>query len=241
MARDSSSYFTFKGLKSTDMGVRLRSYPEIPSPVERGEELEAAGRDGDYWLADNSNDVVKLKIQFEVLDDINTLRTVRAWLTGSGRLSFSDLEGQEYVARLGTTGTTFTRMCVGRLLGTVNFVLQPYAYIVPEAEDITIITTAAIIENQGTVSAYPKITIEGNGDFSLTIGSTTIFLEGVEDGIVIDSELMDALNLDENMLLNSKVGGDFPIIPTGTSYVSWVLEDGASISKVTIKPRWRVI
>ena len=129
------------------------------------------------------------------------------------------------------------------------FSCQPFARLWPEAEPIEITSSGTPLRNPGTAPSLPRIEIIGSGDFSLTIGMQTMFFIGVESGIIVDSELLDALTLDGSLLANGKIDGDFFEIPPGESVVQW-LEGGideedestpGSIEKVTITPRWRCI
>ena len=84
-----------------------------------------------------------------------------------------------------------------------------------------------------------------------TIGGETIYFEGVSDGgIIVDSELMDALSYDGTALANDKISGQPWLLQPGSLTVSWDFDpDGVdeatgdllnnSVTSVEILPRWR--
>ena len=80
--------------------------------------------------------------------------------------------------------------------------------------------------------------MEGAGDVVLAIGTQVVEIEGLEDGIIIDSELGDCFNLTESALLNGKVtlmDDGFPTLAPGANIISWT----GNVTKVTVTPRWR--
>jgi phage-related protein len=63
-------------------------------------------------------------------------------------------------------------------------------------------------------------------------------LEGVSGGAILDTELMDVLNLAGTQLLNNIATLDeFPTLKPGTNIVSWT----GNVTRLTITPRWRNI
>lgn len=243
MARLNSEWFEFAGIKSTDMGVRMMD-PHVRGRGEwRGKSLTASGRSGDYWRTDGAYETITIKRQLRVPG--SQLDSVAAWLTGSGRLRFSYQGDRAYDARI-SKAIEFKRTVPGTdplFDCDVTFVLQPFARLYPEAENIVITASGTAIPggNPGTAPSLPRVKITGSGDFSLTIGIETIFFSDVTDGIIVDSERMDALSYDGLTLANDHMGGTPFSIQPGYNVVSWMLEDGASISKVEITPRWRYI
>ena len=130
---------------------------------------------------------------------------------------------------------------------TVAWTCAPHRRLYPDAEPITITSSGTAIDNPGTAAALPRVEITGNGDFSITIGMQTAFFRGVEGGIIVDSELGDALTTDGAQLANDRMDGELYAIQPGTNVVSWLTggedEDGnattGSVSQVRITPRWR--
>ena len=87
--------------------------------------------------------------------------------------------------------------------------------------------------NPTGIQARPLISIAGSGDITLLVGTQIIELEGIEDGIIIDSELQEAYW--EGVLKNSCMTGEFPVLGEGHTAISWT---GGTVTRVTIIPRW---
>ena len=163
---------------------------------------------------------------------------VLAWLTGSGRLRFSDEPDRSYRARAikGITRTQpYARFAAQKF--TATFDCQPFRYLYPEPQSVAF-AEAGDIENPGTAASCPKVWVYGSGDITLSVGSCLMAFEGVTGGVVVDSELMDVMNLTETQLMNGCAQMDeFPQLEPGTNHVAW----SGEVTKVVIEPRWRYI
>ena len=96
-------------------------------------------------------------------------------------------------------------------------------------------TSTFTITNPGNIPSEPVITVTGSGDITLMVGTTIIELEGISGGITIDTPLMEAYKGAES--LNAKMTGDFPTLPSGSVPIS----TSGSVTRVTIKPNWRLV
>ena len=131
----------------------------------------------------------------------------------------------------------------------VTFSCQPFPRVWPEAKPFPVTASGAQFTNPGTAPALPRIEIVGSGSFMLTIGKQTMTFTNVEGGIIVDSELGDALTLDGALLANDKIDGELFQIQPGWNVVNWLLggssddedDQPGSIQKITITPRWRYL
>ena len=163
------------------------------------------------------------------------LDAVGDWLDGAGELTLGSLPGYAYRAQV-INQIPFTRLLQGNggyMCFTPIFRCQPFRYEATPCADI-VYTQPGEIVNPGNVDARPLIRVEGSGDVMVQAGMGA-FLYGLEDGIIIDSEMEDCLTLDGANLLNDKLDGEFPRIPPGTWQVTWT----GNVTRVTITPRWR--
>ena len=239
MNRLKEAWFEFAGQRSDAMGIQLTKMPTRGMAAEKGTFQEVAGRSGAVWLPEDGFGTVEVRVECYVPD--GKMDAIACWLTGAGLLRFSDEPDRAYDARIAkgfSRSNPLPRFSMQQF--TVVFVCQPFRRLYPEAAAITVTASGTSIEQQGTAEAFPRVEIHGSGSFSMTIGMTTMFFTDISEGIVVDSELMDALDLSEAQLLNNSVSGDFFVLdPQGTCVLSWILDDGASISEVLITPRWR--
>lgn len=243
--RITEAWFEFKGIRSADMGVQLKSLPTRTVPAQKYTRKSVSGRDG--TLAVSGGEYGDVAVQQEV-DVIDTDRTaeILGWLSGSGDLRFSDEPDliyknasieKEYQRKFIIPRATAQRF-------TVKWTCEPFRREYAENSDITITASGTTIDNPGTAESLPRIEIIGSGDFSLTIGMQTLYFTGVEDGIIIDSEIGDAFTADGSLLANEKTEGELFRIQPGASVVSWLTggeDSDGTIAQIVIKPRWRYV
>ncbi len=249
MKRLTEAWFEFKGLRSDEMGIFLKQMPVRSLPGRNVTRKTVAGRHGSLAYGDITYKDTKVRIECDVRDE-SKLPSILAWLTGDGLLRFSDEPNLAYDASI---DAEYSRSSIqARLSGqrfTITWNCQPFRREYPEAEDLTI-TQALTFNNPGTAPALPRIEIRGSGDFSLTIGMQTVFFSNVVGGgIIVDSELGDALNIEGNQLANECMDGELFKIQPGYNGISW-LEGGTdddgnatpgNVTAVIITPRWRYI
>lgn len=240
MKRLTEAWFSFKGIDSRKMGVFFKQMPARYIPGRNITRKHASGVDGLYAYGDGSYNDAKVQMELDIRDE-EKLIDVLAWLSGSGELVFSDEPNLAYDASI---EREFSRASIApRLTGqrlTVMWVCKPFRRIIPAAEPVTF-TAAGRINNPGTVYSRPKITIEGDGDFDLYINTQRMSFTGVQDGVVLDCEKMDAFNLEESLTINECAYGAFFYMEPGVNMISWVEGDGGDVRSVTIEPRWRCI
>lgn len=239
IARTWNRWFSFRDRSSDEFGIKLLSAFEYVKAASRGISSTAAGRSGTIWTPDGSNESISFKLRVHV--PRTRIVEVKQWLSGSGWLVFSEIQGFAYRARC-IQEIRFTRVSQGNIslyAGEIEFECDPWQYFYPQSSEIALSTAGTKIVNPGTAASQPVITIVGSGSFSLTIGIQTMWFTDVVDGIVIDSEAMDTLTLDGSAPLNAKVSGALFEIQPGENFATWTLEDGASITSAVILPRWR--
>lgn len=240
MRRLTEAWFRFKGIDSRDMGIWLKQMPVRYLPGRNVTRLRAAGVDGTYRGGDETYNDVKVMLECDLRDDTK-MTDVAAWLSGSGELVFSDEPDLAYDASI---EKEFSRASITPKMSgqrfTVMWTCHPFRRMIPEAAPIVLTAQGSII-NPGTIYSQPQITIAGNGDFSLTINTQTMFFTEIEGGVILDCQLMDAFDIASPVTVNDQVYGAFFKLQPGVNMVSWTTEYGATIKSVTIEPRWRCI
>ena len=232
--------FIFRGIDSRDIGVVVEDMFDVHRPKRNVQTIQVPGRDGRLTQDDGTYDTYTISGKINCFGA--PLSDVYAWLSGSGDLILGD-EPTRSIRASATAQIKNTRFrcdgCYDSL--QVSFDCQPFRYHVEQTEganDITLDGNPDTVTNPGTAESAPKIKIEGTGDVVLTIGTQIVEIDGLEDGIIIDSELGDCFNLTETALLNGKVtlmDEDFPTLAPGENIISWT----GNVTKITITPRWR--
>ena len=250
MKRLNEAWFEFKGVRSDEMGILLKQMPVRSRPGRNINRKSVAGRHGSLTYGDATYKDVTVRLECDVRDETK-LPSILAWLTGEGPLRFSDEPGFVYDA---SVDKEYSRSSIqARMSGqrfTITWTCNPFRRLHEEPEIFVFTTPAGTLDNPGTAPSLPKVEIRGSGTFSLTIGMQTVYFTDVKGGgIIVDSEIGDALNLEENQLANECMNGPLFKIQPGYNGVSWIAggedDEGNAVpgvvTAVLITPRWRYI
>jgi phage-related protein len=243
-------WIEFGGVRNDAVGLEPLSTLKRSRPAVKGKSFQIAGRDGDIWCPDGSMEPVPVKIDLAMTGTPTDIPTVNAWLRGTRLLRDSAMPSRAQKARVEKAivyQSMTPRMQQQKL--TVEFMCQPFYYMYPEAADVVANAVGNAISlqivNPLNRESAPIIEISATGNFSLTLTNDTnvqdIAFEGVPaGGILLDSELKDALKPDYTLLYNGYMHGDFPLLPCGTTTVQVTADDAdAAIASIRISPRWR--
>ena len=240
--------FRWKGILASAMGVMIQEMPQYVKPQQRTNPITVLGRSGTLTpRADLGYEPVSYTVQCALAAGADR-QAVYTWLQGSGMLILGSLPEYAYEAEI--TAQIDYRLFVDGDEGgwedfTVIWSCQPYRYQASPDANIEIDGGAeqpVTIHNPGNVDAAPIITLhDAEGDITLTIGGQAVKLESIEDGCIIDCDMLDCCDMDRANLLNAQMTGDFPTIPPGDSQLTWTLGDGSQVTKIEIQPMWRWI
>ena len=237
MARSDAAWIAFKGIRSSDMGLRVAKLPDVPIAGERGKAVEIPGRDGSLWLPDDSFEAVTMKAELELTPGAD-LNAVANWLTGSGELVLSDMSEYGFRARV-AKGFDIARgaFAAGKRKLSVSFICAPFRYQAgsPAMEPIT---AAGLFAGDGNWPALPAITVYGSGDINLMVNDVSVLMTGVDGHITLDCEAMmafrDGVNASPKVTLMSD-DDLWPRLDPASNRISW----SGSVTRVIIEPRWR--
>lgn len=239
MARRDDLWISFKGISSASMLLKTLAIPDRIGAADRGSSAEVLGRDGDLWVSGHSKKPVIMPVPMRMKKGASRTEIMR-WLSGSGRLIFSDDPDYFYRARVNGE-VTFPRFALdGNIYDGVDveFSCQPYKYSLAGAEPLPDITDSTFIENPGNVPAHPLVTVYGTGDINLMIGGNTLLLSDVDGYITVDLDAKMAFKDGENQSLKVTVVNDddlWPELVPGMNAISW---SGAA-DKIVMIPYWR--
>ena len=237
------NYFEYKGIRSSDMGIRIESKNVFSGPEFEMDFLPIPGRDGD--LISGSGRFPNVQVTYSVFVPAKSISELSAKITAIKAWLYSGLNG--YHALSDTYDTEFTRRAVfaGKMdiedelnrigIFTVSFSCQPYRYAVDGLTEI-VLTNGSVINNPYPFVSKPMITFTGIGAGTLTIQSedsnaTWSFTD--TDRLTIDSEQMLCYSGTESR--NDTVSGDgFPLLHPGENTIAFA----GGITAVSVLPRW---
>ena len=218
------------------IGITVTDLPEIILPEERVTFTDIPGLSGSLAQTEGV-DVYKditLAVKCYCPDPTPAaVAVIAAYFRGAGRLELPNWPDGYYEARV-VNQIPFAKILRGNTARTftVNFRCKPFLHLY-SGETAQEIQSGDFLLNPTGIQAKPLITITGSGDITLLVGTQIIELTGIEDGIILDSELQEAYYGDT--LLNANMTGAFPVLGEGNTAISWT---GGAVTSVSIKPRW---
>lgn len=224
---------TFKGEDSTRHSIIPVRRPDVPAPEENIEEITVPGRDGILTISEGTYKQIVIPIEFNYMSDPDRwgeiFRRAKKWLTGSGKLIFSDDAGHFYKALYcRITDTERRSHRIGAF--TAEFTCDPYIYCSEGEKEIQ---ATGEIYNPGA-RCCPIYRIAGEGLCEISVNGN-IFRANIGQEIIIDSEKMLAYKNDGTSR-NTDVNGDYSDL--------WLIPGDNTISVtpgffISMQPGWR--
>ena len=233
------NYIELNGQSSNEIiGLLIQQLPPISKPKMRTQVDEIDGRAGDIvtqlgFSAYDKIVEIGLYSNFDI-DDVIT------YFNGSGKVVFSNEPDKYYNYQI-LDHIDYERLIRFRT-AKVKFHVQPFKYSAVEGvlkftsftnDEITVI-------NNGNYISKPIITITGSGTINLSLNGYQIFVIDMGDNeqIVIDTNLMEAYNPTNQVLLNRSVTGNYDnfSLNVGKNTISW----SGTISEIDVEnySRW---
>ena len=219
-------------------GFIVQALPPISKPKIRTQVEEIEGRDGDIvtplgYSAYDKTLKIGLYGNYRIDDIIS-------YFDSSGVVTFSNEVDKFYRYQI-VDQIDFERLVRFRT-ATVKFHVQPFKYSRVETKKVFTITrdevTSVRVRNSGNTISRPIVTIEGEGNVSLSLNGKSILAInfGEDRSITIDTERMEAYS--GNVLKNRHVAGDYDnfALNVGINTISW----SGKIKKITLEnyTRW---
>lgn len=224
----------FAGITSSSLGVILPEYYGRKLPSRRVSTKTIPGKHGsileDEEVYDNYTDRYTLCwIPENTSDD-----QVFSWLKQDGYHKLVDSRFSEAyrMARVASIdGVENHRDCYHET--EVSFDCQPQAFLFSGQQPIEVYSGTVLLNPTG-YKALPLIEITGSGTAKLTVGSVTVSILGIPNGILfLDSDTQNAY--DSTGYQNGKISAlEFPFLASGKTQISWT----GGITQVKVTPRW---
>lgn len=215
------------------MGLWVKELPPPARAEERVENIEIPGRAGHLTMKQGAN-VLNSRLMECIVQAPYTadFEAILAWLTGEGKVIFSNNENRVYEAEI-TAEIKFDKVSNSIKEATIPFFVQPYKSQNPPEADITITGTSGSITNPGNVESLPIVEIDCTGDIKVTLGGEPMEFAGIDTKITVDCGAEIILDKEGN-LWTGTYGGDFWKLQPGTVTVS-----ATQSCTLKITPKWR--
>jgi predicted phage tail component-like protein len=225
----------FNNEASLDLGVKVVSRPDIPSPQPRVKEIDIPGANGKQYEIEGYEDI-EISVAFNFTDKENMyerFRRCKKWINDikDNKLIFSDNRGIFYrVNYAKITSNERIMKVIGKF--TVTFNCEPFAYEI-EGQNEIVINRETIVFNGGDLESKPIIKIKGEGLVTIKINDETI-KANIGQNIIIDSYLGLSYKEDKTPQ-NNNIKGKYPMLKLGENTVSYLC---GMVDSFTIIPNW---
>lgn len=234
--------FRFDGKRSfDDMGLIITDSPNVPIPERDVEFVTIPGRDGSLYIDNqrykNATVAYKVALLAPKKELAVAIRKVAAWLSGAlGYKRLTDTYDPNYYRMAAVSGALSVAQKMAAIgTGTVKFSAKPFRYRLDGEQAVTF-QEAGRFYNPEAFEALPKISIFGEGNIILHIGSAAYAFKGVEGRIDLDSELLIAYR--DGLPQNDKLAFErFPVLKSGYNDIAFE----GNVTAVQIVPRWRTL
>lgn len=228
----------FNGISSQDLHIQVQTEPDYDFPEKDYEVTHVPGRNGDIVIDQGSWQNVSRKYNL-AMDALKISYTEVAsklvqWLhsaSGYARLEDS-YEPDFYRMAMYKDSGSITNIYNKAGQIEVEFTCKPQRYF-KSGEVADIFTASTEYRNPTDFPAKPLIKIHGSGPGTVKIGSYTVTINDIVDGMIVDSEQQDTYK--DQMNCNSKVSIlEYPKLEAGNNAIT--LSGG--VTSIEIIPRW---
>ena len=190
------------------------------------------GANGDYPIYDGAYDGYDKTVSLYVVKEEEVQKILEQFNQQNNVVEFGHRLGSIFYADY--AGSSFRQNGIHAWSLEIKLKMHPFRYQKNNTE--VVLTSNGTVTNPGTVYSEPIITIEGNGDVTLTIGKQIMQLK-LDTKATIDCRHKRQNVYDKNGNLKNtlRTRGGFFEIPTG---ISGVVLSG-NITKVRIQGNWR--
>ena len=228
----------FNGISSQDLHIQVQTEPDYDFPEKDYEVTHVPGRNGDIVIDQGPWQNVSRKYNL-AMDAVKISYTEVAsklvqWLhsaSGYARLEDSyepDFYRMAMYKDSGSISNIYNK--AGQI--EVEFTCKPQRYF-KSGEVADIFTTSTEYRNPTDFPAKPLIKIHGSGSGTVGIGTYTVTINDILDGMIVDSEQQDTYKDQTNC--NSRVSiAEYPKLVSGNNVISI----SGGVTSIEIIPRW---
>lgn len=228
----------FNGISSNDLHIQVQTEPDYDFPEKDYEVTHVPGRNGDIVIDQGSWQNVSRKYNLAMdagkISYTEVASKLVQWLhsaSGYARLEDSyepDFYRMAMYKDSGSISNIYNK--AGQI--EIEFTCKPQRYF-KSGEIADIFTTSTEYRNPTDFPAKPLIKIHGSGSGTVKIGSYTVTINDILDGMVVDSEQQDTYKDQTNC--NFKVSiTEYPKLIAGNNAISI----SGGVTSIEIIPRW---
>ena len=228
----------FNGISSQDLHIQVQTEPSYDFPEKDYDVTHVPGRNGDIVIDQGSWQNVSRKYNLAMdagkISYTEVASKLVQWLhsaSGYARLEDSyepDFYRMAMYKDSGSISNIFNK--AGQI--DVEFTCKPQRYF-KSGEAADIFVASSEYRNPTDFPAKPLVKIHGSGSGVVGIGTYTVTINDIIDGMIVDSEQQDTYK--DHMNCNSKVSiTEYPKLVSGNNDISI----SGGVTSIEIIPRW---
>ena len=215
--------YKWKNVTFNSKGIIIEKTPIADKPKHSYTQYTIPGKSG-YLAVDNKTfEPIIIPLECHLDKNNANINDIRAWLDGYGELQIDN--EKKY------TGFLSNSISFEKVLNFRKFILQ--FTVQPLAKALTTTSVNALnistFNSDTYANVYPKITITGTGNISLTLNGTTFTIYSANGTYILDCEAKVITKNGINQ--SSSMSGNFPYVVNGSNSV---VKSG-TISALTIE------
>ena len=248
--------FSFNGLNSrTNFNFFVSGGGTHNAPERDIEGVPVPGRNGELTIDHGRFKNISVTYSGWIVEDAKeNLIRARNWLTSAiGYKKLEDAYYRDYyrMARLvGGIEFTLTNTYPQAAIASVRFDCMPQRWLNSGDDPIEIQSSGQAITNPTKFPAYPLITINGTGKVKLVICGKDLYISNIGGTMYIDCDIERAYSIENDVLVpmdnRITVPDGYPYIKApqdmqnqnGTFHVYYYLYENATLTSLTLTPRW---
>lgn len=228
----------FNGISSQDLHIQVQTEPSYDFPEKDYDVTHVPGRNGDIVIDQGSWRNVSRKYNLAMdagkISYTEVASKLVQWLhsaSGYARLEDSyepDFYRMAMYKDSGSISNIFNK--AGQI--DIEFTCKPQRYF-KSGEAADIFVASSEYRNPTDFPAKPLVKIHGSGSGVVGIGTYTVTINDIIDGMIVDSEQQDTYK--DQMNCNSKVYiTEYPKLVSGNNTISI----SGGVTSIEIIPRW---
>ncbi len=236
--------FTYNGVSSYDLGLRIESKNVFSAPQYDVKFQSIPGRDGDLILPNGR--YPNVQVTYSVFLPAKTLTELQEKITAVKAWLYTEPDRYHELRDSYDTGS-FRRAVINTALDiedqlnkigvfTVSFSCLPFKYLDSGQTAVTV-ASGNSLTNPTPFASKPLIRVNGSGDGVLQIsnssGVSRLQMEGISSYLYIDSEQMNCYKGAASMN-DAVTASGFPVLTAGQNAFSF----SGGITSIKVTPRW---
>lgn len=229
----------FNNIPSTDANIEVEHYPSYQIAERDFEMVHVPGRNGDFLidLGGFKNSQVAYEIAFitENRNYFQDVHSVVSWLhSAPGYARLEDTYDPLYYRFAAYHEAANLNDILGQAgRATITFDCKPQRFL-KEGDAAVEMDTGDTITNPLDQPSRPIITVYGDGDGELMIGSYHITISDMSDYLTIDSEVEDCYKGGSTVSGQVVLETGYPVLPVGETGITF----SGGIDHIEVVPKW---